>query len=64
MLAAVHAMAVLAAVVDTVAETVTTVAAALAVAATLEVTARVDGLTAHLAQADHATVAHQTPKGF
>jgi hypothetical protein len=62
-LAAVHAMAVLAAVVDTVVATVTTVAAALAVAAaTLAVTARVVGLIAHLAQAVHATVAHQTPK--
>jgi hypothetical protein len=56
-------MADLAAVVDTVVATVTTVAAALAVVAvTLAVTARVVGLIAHLAQADHATVAHQTPK--
>jgi hypothetical protein len=55
-------MARQAAVVDTVVATVTTVAAALAVVATLAVTARVVGLIAHLAQADHATVAHQTPK--
>ena len=62
-LAVVHVMARQAAVVDTVVATVTTVAAALAVAAaTLAVTARVVGLIAHLAQADHATVAHQTPK--
>jgi hypothetical protein len=61
-LAVVHAMADQAAVVDTVVATVTTVAAALAVVATLAVTARVVGLIAHLAQADHATVVHQTPK--
>ena len=63
MLAVVHAMADLAAEVDTVVATVTTVAAALAVVAvTLAVTARVVGLIAHLAQVAHATVVHQTPK--
>jgi hypothetical protein len=62
-LAEVHAMADLAAVVDTVVATVTTVAAALAVvAATLAVTARVVGLIAHRVLVAHATVAHQTPK--
>jgi hypothetical protein len=54
-------MADLAAVVATEVETAETVVVALA-EATLAETARVVGLIAHLAQADHATVAHQTPK--
>jgi hypothetical protein len=60
-LAVVHAMVVLAAVAVTVVETAETVVVALA-EATLAETARVVGLIAHLAQAVHATVVHQTPK--